>query len=367
MPLRSSIVSLLALVQVAMFAAACASTAPCTKDGATVANTQSGDVGATGSDANAAPVAGEPDIVELAKKVLACKNTHDCKEPADWSWTAETWEGGAGDAALVSLVRDPDPNMRALVAGQLESIYFGKKVPTRRRGYPSNAELGTRIIEAFAVEQNESAASALGTAMACINFNSTHLVDKAWSAFRASKISRGRTAFLRALGRNYGSDAKIIERIEGATTDGDGDVRIDALGALDAGGDPSPAVCDFWQKSLAATDAQFVGKAVSLLTENKCANVGKALDVLEKNATLASYSLESVCGREDVSAADKARAGKIAKARAMNGKAQVFDRSNALQAYMKCDADEGKKLATTLTNDPDKEMQESAKSLLSGS
>lgn len=333
----------------------------------------------SGTDASAKPAVAEASqapkgllakdndaqVVTLVKKVIECRKQRGCDTPQDWYSSGELWEGGASDVTLVNLVEDPDPQVRVAAAGKLYDNYRWKHGSKIKRGFAVDAKMAGRVISALENESNEDVARALGGAMGVINFDATGLSDKAWTTYGKLKLPSARGEFLTAVARSYPEDAKVIAKVQAAAEDPEPQVRSAAVSAVDLGNETPQGTCAFWTKIVDGKDEDLSDSALTHLARASCSDPGKVLDVIAARPKSSIWNVEAVCSRDGITEPLKARASQIAETRATTkGDHNGWERSQALDALVRCDPKKGKALAGKLTKDSEKSVADEAKAIL---
>lgn len=308
----------------------------------------------------------ETRVVELARAALECSWSDekglDEACPALRSWrAADDVRAATTDATLLEMTRDARPPVRWLAAVAMA----GSEENEALRPLTRNPDQAQALIEAARREAHPRVARELGFAVAEIHGAPS---DRAIAirelathhplpALRSTVVSR----VLR-----HNPDAYVwVANL--ARDERDSAVRHSAIGALRfAPPERFPATAALWLELARDKDARMAEKAASCCAfyEAICEGQWDALlDVLEAHGGMPS-ALWNLFSRPKASAAQKARAQKLARATLDDTRHDETVRSLALMVVADMDPALGVQLATKYLNDSEVAMATSAKIVL---
>lgn len=332
----------------------------------------SGDTGGAPTAARGIDAAGnDPVVVALAKKVLTCKWSdsgfaYDCADRKAWA-ESELTKAGKADATLVSMVEDPNEQVRWLGAQGLND---------KGGVYQKDKALAERVLTAAESEKSKTVARSLGSAAGRIKLPEVGLADRAKALGKSPTMKETRLGFFDSV-QYSNSEAFYAYTTEMAKTETDKDVRKAAMSSFWTGTPSSKnaEVCQLWLDLSHDDNEDFAAHAAYFAAFYPHSGGCKAqwdtlLGDVEKRAkagTAKAYdwaaAIYYLYGQNAATPAQKKRAMAAAKLIVENKANGGSSRARALELVG--DKDPGAKAyLAKFTNDPDFSVKSRANDLL---
>lgn len=317
---------------------------------------------------------GDPRVLELLRKALACK--WDAAGPSEWCDDARAWrearemfEGGRADGPLVTLLADVDDRVRLLAAQNL--AVFGQR-------YRSDKVLASGIVRAAEGEQSARVAPYLGAAVARIDVDKTELFDRVRAIAAKHALVALRVALVSALAQgnqsNQSSTAVFTVTLD-LLRDPEKEVRAAALGALWTAGSRHPEeACRAWRDHIDdGADDDIAARSCDYLTwaGNCQTHYDALLDSEERrfkagrtSKALFAKALGNLCEDPKTTATQKARAGELVRRLSEQKTTDRDVRGAALGEVMRCEPANGRAFVGRYVTDDDAHVRDRAVDLL---
>ena len=314
---------------------------------------------------------GDPRVLELLRKALACK--WEAAGPSEWCDDARAWrearemfEGGRADGPLVTLLADVDDRVRLLAAQNL--AVFGQR-------YRSDKVLAGGVVRAAEGEESARVAPYLGAALARIDVDKTELFDRVRAVAAKHALVALRVALVSALAQGSPGSTAVFTLTLDLLRDPEKEVRAAALGALWTAGSRHPEeACRAWRDHMDdGADDDIAARSCDYLTwaGNCQLHYDAMLDSEERrfkagrtSKPLFAKALGNVCEDPKTTATQKARATELLRRVAEQKTSDRDVRGAALGDVMRCDSATGRAFVQRYVTDDDAHVRDRAVDLL---
>lgn len=287
----------------------------------------------------------DPAVVKLAREALVCFYEAEC--PAMGAWYEPFHMRGKQyeHKTLVNLLEDEKIEVRVLAS----TVLRGKK---GEPGFHVDAAMSRRVLDALDRETNERAGRGIALAAGRIDLRATGLEERVMKLVRSDPRPWARKEIVRSFVDGNWDNAAVIALVKELVNDPDGNVRVEAVEALGVR-ELREEPCPFWLANLGHQDASVADASMYQITNyHRCkAQYEAAMDALEKRPLVFPEKLSALCDPRAGSDKLKKRAVTALDKWAQDASLQIHQRTGALEALNRCDAQLAKKTAAALSKD----------------
>ena len=311
-------------------------------------------------------------IVKLAKAATECKwqgsgLKSDCDALKKWH-KAKELKDGAGDDTLLNMLEDSRKEVRWLACEGLDS---------HSNTWRKDKKKSQRVLAAAKAEQEKDVAYRVGRLVGKIDAESTGKGDAIKKLLAESKSTNLRKGIVGSVLFNNKGFYDVLHKM--ARSEKNKDVRKASAAAFWTGGSKqAERTCKLWLELADDDNGDLAGHSAYHCafwsSKGGCTGQWDALlDVIDKRAkagtvesSMMSASLGYLYKQKKATAAQKARAIKVAEAIIKNAKNNKTARGDALRVIGDSDPAKGKTLATKYKNDKEFFVKNAAKRILEG-
>lgn len=308
----------------------------------------------------------DPDIAALAAKAKTCafEDGHfqyDCPAIKEWERdNDDLFEGGAGNATILSMLEDPDPRTRTLAVARGFSS---------GRAFFADKKRAARLLAVVDKERDPKLVARYGKLVAMID--GRKLFGAELKALAKHPSSDFRSSFAAEALPQYPTDYSV-ELVKTFLEDPDDSVKRAAIRSLgNSRVRPAEAICTTLRGQLTRND-KLAQDALEAATSSKCPGITEiVMKELEKrtadpakagakDSLDLTSALGSLCWRGSDEDPIKKRAFDVVLKVAPKTE-DVWRRRRSLDLFARCDKARAKEALTPYLKDPEKDVVENAK------